>query len=149
MRLVLKTILMSIAILLIISPVINISEALEPYFNREFRKEPPTGNELKLISMDIPQTRATSENVKYWATIRYDAGFKPGIRRACFNFSGDRESCVDVEAKDVTSKYFRVPIHIPVGSKRVDCYAEYTRDGKISRTNVITYYFIILKDPEE
>ncbi len=146
-RVVLKIILMSTAILLIISP--RITEALEPYFNWEFRKEPPTGNELKLISLDIPQTRTTSADVKYWATIRFDAGFKPQIRRTCFNFSGSRESCVDVEAKDVTSKYFRVPIHIPVGSKRVDCYAEYTRDGKISRTNVITYYLIILKEPEE
>ncbi len=149
MRLALKTILISITILIIIYLMVNITEALEPYFNSEFRKEPPTGKELKLISMDIPQTRATSENVKYWATIRYDAGFKPEIRKTCFNFSGHNESCVDVETKNVTSKYFRVPIHIPAGSKRVDCYAEYTRDGKISRTNVITYYFIILKDSEE
>jgi len=99
--------------------------------------------------MDIPQTWNPSADVKYWATLKFETGFIPEIRRACFSFSGGGQSCVDVEAKDVDTGHFRVPIHIPVGSKRIDCYAEYIRDGKLSRTNTITYYVIVLKKPEE
>ena len=77
------------------------------------------------------------------------ADHKPEIRRACFNFPGDGQSCVDVQEKDVTYGHFRVPIHVPAGSKRIDCYAEYIRDGKTQRTNTVTYHVIVLKEPEE
>ena len=110
---------------------------------------PPIGDQLKLLSIDIPQTWNLSADVEYWATIKFETGFKPEIRRACFNFSGGGQSCVDVQAKDVTSGHFRVPIHVPVGSKRVDCFAEYIRDGKTHRTNTVTYYVIVLKKSEE
>jgi hypothetical protein len=73
----------------------------------------------------------------------------PEIRRACFNFSGVGESCVDVEEKDVTSRHFRVLVHVPARTKRIDCYAEYIRDGKISRTNTIIYYVVSLNNLEE
>jgi hypothetical protein len=149
MKLILKALLMNMAVLLIISSWATITEGQESYFNWEFKKEPPSGGELKLLGMDIPQTWNTSADVKYWATIKFDAGFKPEIRRACFNFSGSRQSCVDVEAKDVTSRHFRVPIHVPVGTKRIDCYAEYIQGGKTRRTNTVTYYVITLKKPEE
>ncbi|MGA2468695.1 MAG: hypothetical protein ABSH06_30690, partial [Thermodesulfobacteriota bacterium] len=108
--------------------------------------------ELRLISVDVLQSGSLSANVEYWTTINFEADHKPEISRACFNFSGDVQSCVDVQAKDVTygsHPYFRVPIHIPVGSKRIDCYAEYIRDGKTQRTNTVTYYVIVLKKPGE
>ncbi len=149
MKLLLKAVLMNIAILLVISSWATITEGQVPYFNWTLGKESPSEGELKLLSLDIPQTGNPSADVEYWATIKFDAGFKPEIRRACFNFSGGRQSCVDVEAKDVTSGHFRVPIHIPVGSKRIDCYAEYIQDKKTRRTNTVTYYVIILKKPEE
>ncbi len=145
MKLLLRVVLMNIAVLLVIS-----SWAIVSFSQISLGgKTQPIGDQLKLISMDIPETWTSSADVKYWATIKFDAGFKPEIRRACFNFSGGRQSCVDVDPKDVTSGYFRVPIHVPVGSKKTDCYAEYVQDGKISRTNTITYYAIILKKPEE
>jgi len=142
----LTTVLISLGVLLVISCYATVSTGWELWLRGE---TPSIGDQLKLLSMDIPQTGNPSADVKYWATIKFDAGFKPEIRRACFNFSGDRQSCVDVEAKDVTYGHFRVPIHVPVGSKRIDCYAEYIRDGKTSRTNTITYYVIVLKKPEE
>ena len=145
-RSVLTTVLISLGVLLVISCYATVSTGWELLLRGE---TPSIGDQLKLLSMDIPQTGNPSADVKYWATIKFDAGFKPEIRRACFNFSGDRQSCVDVQAKDVTYGHFRVAIHVPVGSKRVDCYAEYIRDGKTSRTNTITYYVIVLKKPEE
>ncbi len=146
MKLLLKAVLMNIAVFLVISSFATVWSGWDlPIGGRTV----PIGEHVRLVSMDIPQTWTPSADVKYWATIKYDAGFKPEIRRACFNFSGGRQSCVDVEAKDVTSGHFRVPIQVPVGSKRIDCFAEYVRDGKISQTNTITYYVITLKKPEE
>jgi hypothetical protein len=152
MKLVLKAVLMNIAVLLVISSWATITEGAEIDIRSLFGKEPSSGGELKLLSMDIPQSWDLSTNIKYWATINFKADREPEIQRACFNFSGGRQSCVDVQAKDVTytsDPYFRVPIHIPVGTKRIDCYAEYIRDGKTQRTNTVTYYVIILKKPEE
>lgn len=143
---VLSTVLISLGVLLVISSYATVSTGVDLLLRGE---TPSIGDQLKLLSMDIPLTGNPSADVKYWATIKFDAGFKPEIRRARFNFSGGGQSCVDVEAKDVTHGHFRVPIHVPVGSKRIDCYAEYIRDGKTSRTNTITFYIIVLKKPEE
>ncbi len=152
MKLLPKVVLMNIAVLLIISSWAAITEGQEGYFNYEFKKEPVSGGGLKLLSMDIPQSWDLSMNMEYWATVKFEADRNPNIRRACFRFSGGSQSCVDVQAKDVTypsGSSFRVPIRIPAGTKRIDCYAEYVRDGKIQRTNIITYHVIALKKPEE
>ena len=138
--------LISLGVLLVISSYATVSTGRDLWLRGE---TPSVGDHLKLLSMDIPQTWSPSADVKYWATIKFESGSIPEIRRACFSFSGGGQSCVDVEAKDVDYGHFRVPIHIPVGSKRIDCYAEYIRDGKLSRTNTITYYVIVLKKPEE
>ena len=144
---------MNIPVFLVISSWATITEGQVPQFNWEFRKEPLSmGGELKLVSMDIPQSWNLSTNMEYWATIKFEADHNPKIQRACFNFSGGNQSCVDVQAKDVTyplPPHFRVPIHLPVGTKRIDCYAEYILYGKTKRTNTITYPVIILKKPEE
>ena len=147
MKLLLKAVLINMAVLLVISSWATITEGQQGYFNRDFMKQPSRGI-LKLISMDIPQSWNLSADVEYWATIKFDADFKPEIHRACFNFLGGSQSCVDVQAKDVTypsHPHFRVPIHIPVGTKRIDCYAEYIQEGETQRTNTITYSVIILK----
>ena len=110
------------------------------------------GSELKLLNMDIPQTGDLSASVEYWTTIHFETDTKPEIRRACFNFSGGGQSCVDVQGKNViygSHPYFRVSIHVPADSKKIDCYAEYTRDGETRRTNTVTYYVVLLKKPEE
>jgi hypothetical protein len=145
-------VLMSIAVLLAISSWATITEGQEGYFNWNLGKEPQSVGKLKLLSMNIPQSWNLSTNIEYWATINFEADHTPTIHRACFNFSGGSQSCVDVQAKDVTyasHPHFRVPIHVPMGTKRIDCYAEYIRGGKIQRTNTVTYHLIILKKPEE
>jgi hypothetical protein len=151
-KLILKAILMKIAILLVISscaPIIEVPEG--PSFSLG-RKEPSGRDELRLLSMDVSLSENLSAKVEYWATINSEANHQPDIHKTCFNFSGDGQSCVDVQVKDVTygsHSHFRVPIHVPVGTKRIDCYAEYIRDEKIHRTNTVTYYVIVLKKPEE
>ena len=146
-------ILMGVAVLLVISSCATITYGPEGSSISLGKKERPSADELRLLSVDVPQSGNLSANVEYWTTINFVADRKPKILRACFNFSGDGQSCVDVQAKDVTygsDTYSRVPIHVPVGSKRIDCYAEYIRDdGKTHRTNTVTYYVIVLKEPEE
>jgi len=148
----LTIVLIGVIFLLVISSCVTITEGPQGTSLSLARKEPSSEDELRLLSVDVPHSGNLQANVEYWATIKLEAGPKPEIRRACFNFSGEGQSCVDVQAKDVTyglHSYFRVPIHIPVGSKRIDCYAEYIRDGKTHRTNTVTYYVIVLKKPEE
>ena len=142
MKLLLKAVLMNIAVFLVISSWATVSSGWEFPIGGGTR---PIGDQLRLVSMDIPQSWTPSSDVKYWATVKFDTGFKPEIHRACFNFSGGEKSCIDVEAKDVSSGYFRVPIQVPTGTKRIDCYAEYIRNGETYRTNTVTYSVIILK----
>jgi len=152
MKLLLKAVLMNLAILFVISSWAAITEGLEGYFDWKTGQEAPGVIELKLLSMEIPQSWNLSADTEYWAMIKFQTDRNPKIQRACFNFSGRSESCVDVQEKDVKYSpppYFRVPIHIPAGTKRIDCYAEYIRDGKTQRTNTITYYVITLKKPED
>ena len=146
-------VLMGIAVLIVISSCANINTGPEgSYISIGKQESPSSADELRLLSVDVPQSGNLSANVEYWTTINFVADRKPRILRACFNFSGDGQSCVDVQAKDViygSHTYFRVPIHVPVGSKRIDCYAEYIRDEKTQRTNTVTYYVIVLKELEE
>ena len=150
MKLILKVLLTNIAVFLVISSFAAITEGQN--FSLPLGKDesfnPYNKGRLRLLSMDVPQSWDLSTNMEYWATIKFEADSKPKIQRACFNFSGGSQSCVDVQAKDLTypsHPHFRVPIHIPVGTKRIECYAEYIQDGKRERTNTITYTVIILK----
>jgi hypothetical protein len=150
MKLLLKAAMINIAFWSVISSWTMMTEGQEPYFNWTSGKEP--SSVFKLLSVDIPHSWNFSADIEYWATVNFEANGNPKIHKVCFNFSGGSQSCVDVQAKEVTyasHPYFRVPIHVPVGTRRIDCYAEYIRDGKTQRTNTVTYYVIILKKPEE
>ena len=152
MRSVLTVVLISVAALILISSCATITEGPEGTTFSLGKKEPSPRSEFKLLNIDIPLIGNPSADVEYWATINFEADPKPEIRRACFNFSGGGQSCVDVQVKDVSygsQPYFRVPIHVPAGSKKIDCYAEYIRGGKTYRTNIVTYHVIVLKRPEE
>jgi len=142
------------AVFLVISSFATITEGQN--FSIPLGKDEPfnplSRGGLRLLSMDVPQSWDLSANVEYWTTIKFETDRKPEIHRACFDFSGGGQSCVDVQAKDVTygsHSYFRVPIHVPVGTKRIDCYAEYIQDRETKRTNTVTYHIIVLKRPEE
>jgi len=152
LKLMLKAVLAGAAVLLMISSCATVLFGPEGTSFSLGKKESSGRGELRLLSMEIPQGGNLSANEEYWAMINFEADPKPEISRACFNFSGDGQSCIDVQAKDVTygsHPHFRVPIHVPVDSKRIDCYAEYIREGKTYRTSPVTYYVIVLKKPEE
>jgi hypothetical protein len=144
-------VLISIAVFLVISSFATVTEGEEGSSLFRSRKEPSSTYEIKLLSVDVPQSGNLSPDIAYWTTIHFESEVLPEIRRACFSFSGGGQTCVDIQAKDViygSHPYFRVPIHVPAGSKRIDCYAEYIRDGKTRRSNTVTYRVIVMK-PEK
>jgi hypothetical protein len=104
-------------------------------------KEPLGGGELRLLSIEVPQMGSLRAHVEYFISINFEANGNPEISRACFYFSGDGRNCVDVQGKYMTygpHANFRVPIHVPDGSYRLECYAEYIRNGETQRTNTVS-----------
>jgi hypothetical protein len=150
MKSVLANVLIGVAGFLAISSFATVTEGEEG--SALFRsKEPSTGSIVTLLGVDVPQSGNLSPDIAYWTTVHFESDLKPEIRKACFSFSGGGKTCVDVQAKDViygSHPFFRVSIHVPAGSKRIDCYAEYIRDGKTQRTNTVTYRVIVMKPKE-
>ncbi len=141
-------VLLSVAVFLVISSFATLTEGEEGSSLFPSRKDPSSTYTLRLLSVDIPQSGNLSHDIVYWTTVHFEADVNPEIRRACFNFSGGIQTCVDVQAKDViygSHPYFRVPIHVPAGTKKIDCYAEYIRDRETRRTNTVTYHVIVMK----
>ena len=133
MKNLLPVVFMSIAVLLI-----TFSCATVP-------KEPLGAGEMRLLSMDVPQSGSVSANVEYWVTINFVAAGNPQISRACFQFLGDSLECVDVRQRYVTygsRANFRVPLLIPKGQGILECYAEYIRNGETERTNTVSSFII-------
>jgi len=148
----LSIVLMSVPVLLVIFSCATVTTGPEGLSFSLGKKQPPIADDLELLSIDVPHSGNLSANVEYWATIDFVVRSKIAISKACFNFSGGRQNCVDIQAKDVlygSHTYFRVPIHVPADSKRIDCYVEYILDETAKRTNAVSYYVIVLKKPEE
>ena len=148
----LSIVFMSVPVLLVIFSCASVTPGPEGLSFSLGKNGPPIADDLELLSIDVPHSGNLSANVEYWATIDFVVRSKIEISKACFNFSGDGQNCIDIQAKDViygSHTYFRVPIHVPAGSKRIDCYVEYIRDETAKRTNAVSYYVIVLKTPEK
>ena len=101
-------------------------------------KEPLAPGEVRLLSME-----AVGSGIKGGSAFPVDV-FLEGegrvqITKACFYESKERQYCSDVSYATLgTKKVFQVYLPgIPAGSYRVECYAEYIRNGETRRTNVI------------
>jgi hypothetical protein len=104
-------------------------------------KEPLASGEVRLLSIDVLGA-GVEAYVSFAVNVFFEAAGIPQIKRACFYESGEGPYCFDVSdvshATLGTKKVFQV--HLPginVGSHRVECYAEYNRDGEIRKTNVV------------
>ena len=126
MKKILISILMSVAILSTI-----VSCATTP-------KGPLEEGEVRLLSMEVPQSFKLGSKEAYQATINFKSADKPEIRRVCMTWSGDGPYCVLQNAlKYVSDTSFRVPISPRLGS-HLECYVEYSWNGKIRRTNTLS-----------
>ncbi len=103
--------------------------------------EPLASGEVRLLGMDALGA-GIEANTSFAVNIFFEAAGNPEIKRVCFYESGAGPYCFD--ASDVsyvtlgTKRAFQV--HLPgvnVGAHRVECYAEYIRNGETRKTNVV------------
>ena len=129
MRSILITVLLSGVVLLIASSCATVP------------KEPPASGEVRLLSIDVLGS-GIEANASFAVNIFFEAAGKPEIKRVCFYESGEEPSCFhvsDVSYLTLGTKN-ALQVYLPgvsVGSHRVECYAEYIRDGETRKTNVI------------
>ncbi len=101
-------------------------------------KEPLTPGEVRLLSMEI-----VGSGIKGGAAFPVDVFFEGKgeveITKACVYESKERQNCSAVFYTTLgTKRVFQVVVPgVPAGSYRVECYAEYIRNGETRRTNVI------------
>jgi hypothetical protein len=101
-------------------------------------KEPLAPGEIRLLSMDALGS-GVKEGAAFPVNVFFEGEGRVEIKRACFYESKERQYCSDVSYVTLgTKRAFQV--YLPstkAGSYRVECYAEYVRNGEIRRTNVI------------
>ena len=104
-------------------------------------KEPLASGEVRLLNIGVPGAGIEAET-SFAVNIFFEAVGNPQIKRACFSESGGQPYCFDVSdvsyATFGTKRVFQMYLPgLSVGSHRVECYAEYIRDGEIRKTNVV------------
>jgi hypothetical protein len=104
-------------------------------------KEPLAPGEVRLLSIDVLGSSIRA-NMSFAVNVFFKATSRPEIKRACFYELGQEPSCFDVSYfTSGAKKAFQVYLPgLSGGSHRVECYAEYLRDGKIQKTNVVSFY---------
>lgn len=105
-------------------------------------KKPLAPGDVRLLSIGVLGAGIEAETT-FAVNIFFEAVGTPPIKRACFSKSGEEPYCVDISSN---VSYFTLggkrafQVYLPglsVGSHRVECYAEYVRDGETRKTNVI------------
>jgi len=103
--------------------------------------EPLASGEVRLLSIGVPGA-GIEEYTSFAVNIFFEAVGNPQIKRVCFSESGEAPYCFDVSSVSYftlgTKRAFQV--YLPgfsIGSHRVECYAEYIRDGETRKTNVV------------
>ncbi len=104
-------------------------------------KQPVASGEVRLLSVDALGA-GVEAYTPFAVNIFFEAAIKPEIKRACFYYSGNGPYCLDVSDRSFvtlgTKTAFQVYIPgLSVGSHRVECYAEYIRDGETRKSNMV------------
>ena len=97
-------------------------------------KAPLTSGEVRLLSIDVVGA-GVEANSSFAVNVFFQAAGNPKIKRACFYESGGKPSCFDLSDLSYvtlgTKRAFQVYLPgLDIGSHRVECYAEYIRDGE-------------------
>ncbi len=106
-------------------------------------QEPLSTGEVRLLSLVVPEKEKTKVRSPFVANIKFEADGSPEIKEACFFFSGNGPRCFNVtDANYVSPGNIRVQISTSnAGSRLLECYVVYIRDGKVHRTNTVKTYF--------
>ncbi len=108
--------------------------------------KPLAPGELRLSSMLVSENERVKVNIPFVVNISFEATGKPEIRAACFYFSGDGPHCFKVMGVNYGSPgTIQAQVRTKNrGSRRLEGYVLYLRDGKIQSTNVISIYFPVI-----
>jgi hypothetical protein len=104
-------------------------------------REPLASGDVRLLDIGVPGA-GIEEYTSFAVNIFFEAVGNPQIKRICFFESGEAPYCFDVSSvSDFTLGSKRAfQVYLPglsIGSHRVECYAEYIRDGETRKTNVV------------
>ncbi len=143
------TSMMSISIALLLSWIVFLglsSCATTP-------KTPLAPGEVRLLSMDVVGAGLEAHS-SFAVNIFFGAAGIPKIQRVCFYELWRYQYCSEVtDASYFTlgkKRGFQVRLPgIGPGSHRVECYAEYVRNGEIQRTNVVFTQIIAHASPTD
>jgi hypothetical protein len=108
--------------------------------------KPLAPGELRLLSMLVSENKIIKVNIPFEVNFNFEAAGEPEIRAACFYFSGDGPHCFKVMGVNYGSPgtiQAQIRTKNP-GSRRLEGYVLYIRDGKIQSTNVISIYFPVI-----
>ncbi len=105
--------------------------------------KPLSTGELRLLSISIPEKEKIKVHVPFVVSLQFEADGDPEIKQACFYFSGEGPRCFKVTDVNYGSTgRIRVQIHTNnAGTRLLECYVLYIRDGKIQPTNRVSTYF--------
>lgn len=106
-------------------------------------EKPLSAGELRLLSVSVPEKEKVKVHYPFAVNIHFEADGAPEIKMACFYFSGDGPHCFKVI--DVTygsPGMIRVQAYTgKEGSRLLECYVVYVREGKAQPTNMVKTYF--------
>ncbi len=106
-------------------------------------KEPLPSGDVRLISVSVPEKEKIKVHFPFVVNIKFESDGGPEIKEACFSFSGDGPRCF--KATDVnygSPGNIKAQIYFSnAGSRLLECYVVYVRNGKVQRTNVVKTYF--------
>jgi len=107
-------------------------------------KEPLAPGEVRLLSIEVLGS-GVKEGAAIPVNVFFEGEGKVEIKRACFYESREEQYCVGVSYVILgTKRAFQV--YLPStksGLHRVECYAEYIRDGETRKTNVATTQIVV------
>jgi hypothetical protein len=105
--------------------------------------QPLAPGELRLLSIVVPEKEKVKVHLPFVVHISFETDGQPEIKSACFYFAGDGPHCFRVtEASYGSPGTIKVQIYTKnPGSRLLEGYVLYTRDGKIERTNMVSIYF--------
>ncbi len=105
--------------------------------------KPLVPGELRLLSLAVPDKENIKLNSPFTVDILFEADGRPEVRAACFTLSGDGPHCskvTDVDYGPPGTIRLRIRTRNP-GSRLLEGYVLYVRDGKVQATNTVSTHF--------
>ena len=108
------------------------------------QKGPLVPGEVRLLGIDVPGA-GIKANLSFTVNVFFDSVGEPEITKVCLYEPGKAQNCFDASYFILGTKR-ALRVHMPgldTGSHRVECYAQYIRDGQTRKTNVIATQILV------